>query len=199
MRKKKQILSLLLSMSLFASMFPANALAVQADAEQIDGNIASIQSDETRALTTDISISAEVNGQKVLPQRVGDDIYWFLPASADLTCLSVTGNATLQGSIADREITIENTAKETDLTSLFGAMQPGIAYPLTVYDNTNSASENIKVMQADNVDTLFITLENTTLAKLHESKTNEGKGTAVMVTNDGVQLNKDTKLKKIKG
>ena len=78
MRKKKQILSLLLSMGLFASMFPANALAVQADAEQIDGNIASIQSDETRALTTDISISAEVNGQKVLPQRIGNDIYWFL-------------------------------------------------------------------------------------------------------------------------
>ncbi len=78
MRKKKQILSLLLSMVLFASMFPANALAVQAGAEQIDGNIASIQSDETRALTTDISISAEVNGQKVLPQRVGNDIYWFL-------------------------------------------------------------------------------------------------------------------------
>lgn len=201
MRKKKQILSLLLSMGLFASMFPANALAAQVDAEQIDGNIASLQSDETRegALTTDISISAEVNGQKVLPQSVGDDVYWFLPASADLTRLSVTGNATLQGSIANREITIGNTAEEIDLNSLFGDIQPGIAYPLTVYNNTYNASENIKVMQADNVDTLFITLENTTLAKLHESKTNEGEGTAVMVTSDGVQLNKDITRNKIKG
>ena len=38
MRKKKKILSLLLSMGLFASMFPANALAVQADAGQQGNN-----------------------------------------------------------------------------------------------------------------------------------------------------------------
>ena len=147
---------------------------------------------------TVFQLSAEVNKQTINPQGAGEGLYLFLPASADLSALSMKGNVALTGTVDGASDTVSDTAKAVDLTKLFGEMKPGVAYDLTVSGNAGSSGTTVKVMKESSLSTLFIT-SNKTVSELNASKSNKGSGSAVMVTSDGTQVNEDTVLDQIKG
>ena len=145
---------------------------------------------------TVFQLSATVNGQTIRPQSVNGQMYLFLPASADFNSVMLSGNAILTGTNETTSVDLSraNGATSVNLTSLFTEkMQAGVAYDLKINNGPT-----VKVMKASNISTLFITSDKN-VNELNASKENAGEGTAVMVGNDGNQINSDIALKKIKG
>lgn len=122
--------------------------------------------------------------------------YLFLPASAkyDALTLRIPSGAVLTGSKPGKSLTADGSPM--DLTKLFGVMEAGKTYPLTV--RHEGAEQVVNLMKSANIASLHITLDKP-ISEINASadKSVKGKGKLTMVEQDGSALSAE--LKQLKG
>lgn len=171
----------------------------------------------SRAAPEEPAFRCIAGGQIILPQRIGEDWYLFLPAWADRNTLIFQaeekpalpeGGELPEGGKTQAD---ESMSEDGDYSSL---PQEPVFRDLTVTHPPERAEDGVytltlgqeeeeltvRLMQSENIPALFLTSADPSedRAWVDESKNNKAKGSAVMLDADGAVLY-DGDLKQIKG
>ncbi len=137
-------------------------------------------------------------GAAVSPQQQGGKTWLFLPASADLSALTLTfegGPITLSAGGGSAVLT---SGQPFDLTALTG--QSPAEGTVTVTLTRGQASLELSLLQSQNLSALFLTSQDPAKDRLwvEQDKENKAKGAAVLLGADGTEIWSGD-LKQIKG
>lgn len=148
---------------------------------------------KTNADSADVrSMTASVDGQKIELTNVKGVQYLFLPASADLTQLSLAfersedkGALVLSGDKGS--VTLESPEQTVDLTAL--ASKSGDAYTFTAKIGGGEAL-TVRVMRGSGIPTLYLTssVEGEDRGFVDASKENKTSATALMTAANGATI-----------
>ena len=145
-----------------------------------------------------------INDVRVKTQ-FGDDnkTYLLLPTNVSFQQIALKSDKTIQigSSISDQRMTLSGDS--VDLTALFGDMESGINYPLSVFYNEEEYI--VYLIKSESLPSLHLTLDDRNLAKnysdalsfLHADKDNKIPGNLVLLLPDGSLITES--IKQIKG
>ena len=135
---------------------------------------------------------------EVLPQEIGEELYLFLPAPADLRSLIFRFAGQDTALCSGEEVLPLEDGLPADLTPLISEAPEDGVYTFTL--RQGQEERVLRVMRSENISALFLTSADPSEGRawVEETKDHKAKGAAVMLDADGSVLY-NGELKQIKG
>ena len=136
----------------------------------------SVSANETIANPKPIRVTAQVDGIKIRAQEVSGELYLFLPATADLTKLSLTFNQTTDNLVARETVNVLSLSKKDD---------EGRYSLKTTLDDGSVV--RYYIMQGSSIPTMYLNSSDSAEGRnwVDKSKKNEATGSMKLITADG--------------